>query len=74
MCFGDPSSRTRSNDKLEPQKNIFEIANHYLQDKYLPGSCITGNKQLITFNWHCPFQVYITLKSTIREIKIVYCA
>lgn len=46
LPFGDASARTRSNDKLKPNRNIFEIWSHYLQDENVPGSCTIGEEQL----------------------------
>lgn len=50
LCFDDASARrTRSSNKLGCNSDAFEICNHYLQDGYVPDSCITGNEQVATF-------------------------
>lgn len=42
LLFDDVSTRTRSNNKLETIKGVFEIQNL----RYVPGSCMAVDKQL----------------------------
>ena len=45
MCFNDAKSRkrTRSNDKLEPIRDVFEMWNQCLQNGCVTGSGITAD-------------------------------
>lgn len=53
---------TSKNDKLEPVRDVFEIWNWYLPDRYAPGSSMTVVKPLLAFRGHGSFQVYVPSK------------
>jgi hypothetical protein len=36
--------QNQSNDKLEPTKDVLEICNRYLQNKYIPGFSVTADE------------------------------
>lgn len=37
--------RPKRNDKLGLIREVFDISNQYLQDKYVPGTCVTIDKR-----------------------------
>lgn len=56
----------QGNDKLEHSKNVPEIWNQYLEDKYIIGSCITTSEQLDASKECYPFVIHTHIKY--REI------
>ena len=71
LHFDDTNaSRTRSSDKVEPTKDVFEIWTRYLQDGYIPCSCMTIDQWLVALKGCRQFGVYISSKPRTYGIKI----
>lgn len=50
LCFNDARKRrTRSSNKLEAIKDVFEMCNQFLQNGYVSGSCMAADGQVIRF-------------------------
>ncbi|XP_029651769.1 piggyBac transposable element-derived protein 4-like [Octopus sinensis] len=72
LHFDDASARRkkRSDDKLVPIREVFQMWNQNLQDGCVPSTCMTVDEQLVSFRGCCPFQVYIPSKPGKYGIKI----
>lgn len=71
MRFDDAEARrrSRSSDKLQPIRKVFDIWNTSLQNAYIPGTNLTIDEQLVTFRGKCPFRQYIPSKPGRYGIK-----
>lgn len=71
LRFDDAAARrtNRSNNKLKPIQDCFQIWNGYLRELYNPGWCMTIDEQLVTFRGRCPFRQYIPSKPGRYGIK-----
>jgi len=59
----------RSDDKLEPIWECFELWVNTLRDGNVPGSMQTVDEELVTFRGRCPFKQYIPSKPGCYGIK-----
>ncbi|XP_029657042.1 uncharacterized protein LOC115231098 [Octopus sinensis] len=79
LHFDDASARRkmRIDDELEHIREVFEMWNQNLQDRYVPRSCMTIAEQLASFRGHCPFLVYIPSKpgkyATVKNLMAGKC-
>ena len=56
MRFNEARRARRSPDKLQPFQKVFEMWNDTLLNTFVPGPCLTVNKQLLAFRGGCPFR------------------
>lgn len=66
--YGISARKTRSNDKLEHIRAIFEIWNRCLQDGYVADVWMRTGEKLIAFKGCCPFQVFMLSKPRNYEV------
>ena len=59
----------RSDDKLEPIRECFDLWVNTLQDGNIPGSMLTVDEELVTFRGRCPSKQCIPSKPGRYEIK-----
>ena len=59
----------RSDDKLEPILECFDLCVNTLRDGNVPGSMLTVDEELVTFRGRCPFKQYIPSKPGRYGIK-----
>ena len=59
----------RSDDKLEPILECFDLWVNTLRDGNVPGSMLTVDEELVTFRGRCPFKQYIPSKPGRYGIK-----
>jgi len=59
----------RSDDKLEPIRECFDLWVSTLRDGNVPGSTLTVDEELVTFRGRCPFKQYIPSKPGHYGIK-----
>lgn len=70
LCFDNASAeRNQSNDKLESVREVLEIWNQYLQNGYIPDSCITADEYSAAFRVLSPIRVCISSKPRNIEKK-----
>ena len=59
----------RSDNKLEPIRECFDLWVNTLRDGNVPGSMLTVDEELVTFRGRCPFKQYIPSKPGRYGIK-----
>ena len=71
LTFDDAEYRRqhRSDDKLEPIRECFDLWVNTLRDGNVPGSMLTVDEELVTFRGRCPFKQYIPSKPGCNGIK-----
>ena len=71
LRFDDAEYRRqyRSDDKLEPIRECFDLWVNTLRDGNVPGSMLTVDEELVTFRGRCPFKQYIPSKPGRYGIK-----
>ena len=71
LRFDDAEYRRqhRSDDKLEPIREYFELWLTTLLDGNVPGTVLTVDEELVTFRGRCPFKQYIPSKPGRYGIK-----
>ena len=56
LHFHDANARkNKSNDKLQPIRDVFEKRDSFLHDSYIPGISMTVDEKLLCFTGRCPF-------------------